>query len=64
MKDDKSVSSNQQDQEDIDALRREALTKLGKLSAVTSATMLTLLLSGKASAQSGGLPEPPPPPGG
>jgi len=53
-------------EEPEDALRREALARLGALSAVTSSTVLTLLLSDKASAQSGilGPPPPPPPPGG
>jgi len=45
-----------------DSVRREAMTRLGTLSAVTSPTVLTLLLSGKASAQSGVLGPPPPDP--
>ncbi|MCZ7599561.1 MAG: hypothetical protein M5U09_20000 [Gammaproteobacteria bacterium] len=47
---------------DVDVLRREALAKLGRLSGVTSVTLLTLVLSDKASAQSAGLGLPPPPP--
>lgn len=60
---DTGKQQDKQNDPDVDMLRRQALEKLGKLSAVTSATMLTLLLSGKASAQSGVIGPPPPPPG-
>jgi hypothetical protein len=43
-----------------DEERRAALEKLGKLAAFTPPTLLTLLLSERATAQSLGPPPPPP----
>lgn len=57
-----SKSEGQGGGEDFDALRREALAKLGQLSGITTATLLTLMLSNKASAQSAIVGGPPPPP--
>jgi hypothetical protein len=51
------------DEREIDDLRRDALEKLGRLGAAGSTGMLTLLLSGRASAQSVLGPPPDPPEG-
>lgn len=48
------------DQAPLDAERRAALTKLGRLAALTPPTILTMMLSQRASADSVGDPFPDP----